>query len=207
MTGTWPVPGHNFWYKTDIKLDSGYELALDMTMPGMMPEWHLSTVRLGRHGGETKADQMFRQRLYQRIGAVSVAGGHAETAMKRLLLLLRGNTAHFSEADETWTVLHKELAKECTGSDLRRKRLKHVLDWAEKNRVKARRDNVIHAYWWNLDGCGVVRSRFHRREDGATMVGSMEGLEEDAELLFEFARRLDELLGEDWPRALLSGGE
>jgi hypothetical protein len=27
--------------------------------------------------------------------------------------------------------------------------------------------------------------------------------EQDAEMLFEFARRLDELLAEDWPRAML----
>jgi hypothetical protein len=106
-----------------------------------------------------------------------------------------------------WTTLLEELAKECTATDGRRKRLKHVLEWAEKNRIKQRRDNVIHAHWWNFDGCGVVRSRFRRDQKAAIMPGSFEDLEEDAQLLFEFARRLDELLGEDWPRAVLAGGK
>jgi hypothetical protein len=35
----------------------------------------------------------------------------------------------------------------------------------------------------------------------------MEDLEEDAELLFEYADRLDHLLGEEWPRAMLPGPE
>jgi hypothetical protein len=30
----------------------------------------------------------------------------------------------------------------------------------------------------------------------------MEELEQDAEMLFEFARQLDELLAGDWPRAM-----
>jgi hypothetical protein len=190
-----------------VNLDNGYEPAFEITIPGTMPQWDISTMRLGRHGGETAADHRFRQQLYQRIGAVTVAGGHAETAMKRLLLLLRGDTAEFSKADKPWTTLHEKLADECTGEDARRKRLKRVLDWAEENRIRDRRHDVVHAYWWNLDGCGVVRSRFYHHDNGVTITGSFEELREDAELLFEFARRLDELLGEDWPRAMLPPGK
>lgn len=199
-----PGPGLVGWYRTEVKLDNGYELTYDLTVPGSMPGWDISTARLGRRGGETAADQMFRQQLYGRIGAVTVAGGHAETAMKRLLLLLRGTTSDFSRAEKLWSELLKDLARECaTGTDARREQLKRVLDWAEKNRVKERRDDVVHAYWWNFDGCGVARSRFRRGRQPRVIVGLLDDLEEDAKLLFEFARRLDDLLGEDWPRALL----
>jgi len=202
---TLPVPGHAGWYRVHTKLDNGYEVTYDLTLPGWMPGWNISTARLGRRDGETAADKMFRQRLYTRIGAVAVAGGHAETAMKRLLLVLRGTTSDFIQVEKPWSTLLKELAKEgAVETDTRRKRLKRVLDWAEKNRVKERRDNVIHAYWWNYDGCGVVRSRFRRDQEPTIIIGSFDGLDEDAEMIFEFARRLDELLGEDWPRALLS---
>jgi hypothetical protein len=205
VTEQWPVPGHSFWYKAEIKLDSGYRLAFDLTLPSAVSEFHLSTVRLGRHGGVADDDLIFRARLYERIGAVAVAGGHAETAMKRLLLLLKGDGGHFSLVDKTWTDLHKALAAECEGpnADPRREQLRHVLTWGEENRIKSRRDNVIHAYWWNFDGCGAVRSRFYRRKDGAQMVGSLEDLEHDADLVFEYASRLDDLLGEEWPRAML----
>jgi hypothetical protein len=35
------------------------------------------------------------------------------------------------------------------------------------------------------------------------MMGSLEDLDEDADILFEYARRLDDLVGEDWARAML----
>ena len=126
--------------------------------------------------------------------------------MKRLLLLLRGDNGQFSLVDLNWSQLHQALADECKGQDGRdpvRKRLSRVLAWAEQNQIKRRRDDVIHAYWWNFEGCGVMRSRFNRRKDGKQIISSLEQLEEDADLLFEYARRLDDLLGEDWPRAML----
>jgi hypothetical protein len=207
MTEQWPVPGHRFWYKANIRLENGYELHFDLSLPGALSSFDLSTLRLGRHGGMTNADRLFRARLNARIGAVTVAGGHVETAMKRLLLLLREESGGFLQVDMTWTDLHKALAAECETPDLdqRGTRLARVLAWDDDKQVKRRRDNVVHAYWWSFDGCGVVRSRFHRRQNGQTMIGSMEELEEDAELLFEYADRLDDLLGEDWPRAMLPG--
>ncbi len=204
MTETWPPPGHSFCYRYEADLD-GHHVSFELTLPSALPEVNLATVRLGRVGGDTNADQMFRARLYAAIGQVTVAGGHADTAMKRLLALLTGD-GHFSLVDETWSTLLKLLADHCptATNDPRLKRLQHVLDWGETNRVKSRRDNVVHAYWWIYEGCGVVRSRFFRDQDGALMIGSMEELEQDAEMLIEFAGRLDELLAEDWPRAMLA---
>jgi hypothetical protein len=199
--------GTSFWYKTEIKLDNGRRLTFDLTLPGALSTFDLSTLRIGCHGGVTGEDELFRARLYERIGAVTAAGGHVETAMKRLLLLLllRSESGGFSLVDWTWTALHNALAEECgkPDPDARQKRLKRVLAWGEQKGIKKRRDNVVHAYWWNFDGVGVMRSRFQRRKNGVQMIGALEDLEEDAALIFEYARRLDELLGEDWPRAML----
>lgn len=114
-------------------------------------------------------------RLYRgNAGQRLIAGGHVETAMKRLRLLLREESGEFSLVDMTWTDLHRALAAECDGPNLdpRRTRLTRVLAWGEDKQIKRRRDNVVHAYWWSFDGCGVVRSRFHRRQDGHMMIGS-----------------------------------
>ena len=205
MTEEWPPPGHSFAYQTEINLANGHQLTVDVTLPTATPTVDLSTVRLGRHGGETNADRLFQQRLYARLGAITVASGHAETAMKRLLLLLRGQSEFSRVADKTWSQLHRCLESERTDADVRRKRLRRVLKWGEENRVQQRRDNAVHSYWWIFDGCGVMRSRFYRDHDqnGVTMISSLDELHEDAELLFEYARRLDDLLGEDWPRAML----
>jgi hypothetical protein len=113
--------------------------------------------------------------------------------------------AQFSTVDYTWTMLVKKLREQCDGSDDRRKRLAQVLDWSEEHRIKRRRDNVVHADWWDFAGCGVRRSRFARGKNGATILASLIDLEEDARLLFEYARRLDELLGNDWIIGRLPG--
>jgi hypothetical protein len=205
MTEQWPTQGHNFVYKTEIALANGYRMTFDLTFPSATSSVNLSTVRLGRHEGETNADRLYQQRLYTRLGAITAASGHVETAMKRLLLLLRRQVEFAEVADKTWSQLHRCLESERTEADARRKRLRHVLEWGEKNRVQQRRDNVIHSYWWIFDGYGVMRSRFYRDHDqnGVNMVSSFEELDEDAEVIFEYAKRLDDLLGEDWPRAML----
>jgi hypothetical protein len=180
MTETWPPPGHNFTYLHEADI-GGHHISFELTLPSAVPELNLATVRLGRIGGETGADQLFRARLYAAVGKITVAGGHADTAMKRLLALLTG-VGRFSLVDETWSKLLRRLADQCpaTTSDPRLKRLQHVLDWGETNRVKQRRDNAIHAYWWIYDGCSVTRSRFFHDQDGTLMIGSIDDLEEDA---------------------------
>ncbi len=207
MTEQWPPPGHTFTYKTEIELANGYKTSFDVTLPSAAPNVNLATFRLGRHGGESNADRLFQQRLYTRIGAITVASGHVETAMKRLLLLLRGQSQFSDVADKTWSQLHRCLQSERTDADARRKRLRHVLQWGEKNHIHESRNDVIHSYWWIYDGCGVMRSRFYQNhdQDGVSMVSSLAELDEYAQVLFEYARRLDDLLGEDWPRAMLPG--
>lgn len=61
---------------------------------------------------------------------------------------------------------------------------------------------MIHADWCDIAGCGVRRARFARGSNGATILASLTDLEEDARLLFEYSRRLDELVGELTLRAV-----
>lgn len=202
----WPPRGFNSYYNVTETLEGQPELTYDLVIPGTFSEVNLSTARIGRHGGPNDDDLQFRSVLYSRIGSVAVAGGRVEMAMKRLLLVLTAAAkAHFSTVDYTWTTLVKKLRGQCDGSDTRRKKLAEVLDWGDEQQVKRRRDNVIHADWWDFAGCGVRRSRFARGTNGATILASLADLEEDARLLFEYAQRLDELLENDWLIARLPG--
>jgi hypothetical protein len=203
MPQDWPPPGHHSSYSVTEELGDGYKLTYDVNLPSGLPEFDVATLRIGRHGGLTPADRQFRAELFGRVGAVTIAGSEAETGMKRLLLLLLGESGEFSGVDKTWTDLHRELLDECTGTDARRLTLADVLAWGEEVGAKRRRDNVVHAYWWCFAGCGVRRSRFFRQSNGTVLIGSLEDLDEDAEVLFEYARRFDALLGSDWPRAML----
>ena len=202
MPQDWPPPGHHSYYSVTEDLGDGYKVTYDLNLPSTLPVFNIATARVGRHGGATPSDRQFRAELFGRVGAVTIAGGEVETAMKRLLLLLSGSGT-FSQVDDTWTALNQKLLDQCTGADDRRSALADVLAWGEQNEAKRRRDDVVHAYWWAFAGCGVRRSRFFRRSDGATIVGTLKDLEKDAEILFEYAQRLDALLGSDWPQAML----
>lgn len=63
----------------------------------------------------------------------------------------------------------------------------------------------MHADWWDFAECGIRRTRFARGKSGVTILASLADLEEDARLLFEYARRLDELLENDWIITRLPG--
>jgi hypothetical protein len=187
------------WYKVDEKIDGQPDRYYDLVLPSTFSQVDLSTVRLGRHGGPNEEDRQFRRELYEKVGAVVVAAGHVETAMKRLILLLEKEPeAHFSLVDKNWTDLHDRLRLLADGTSERRIELGDALDWAEAEQLKRRRDNVVHSYWWNYAGLGARRSRFYRRTDGATINATLEDVAEDADLLFEYAERLDALLGADW---------
>ncbi|GHF78803.1 MULTISPECIES: hypothetical protein [Streptomyces] len=203
MSDDWPPPGHSFYYRMDTHLDGGPSFSMDVALPSARPTADISTFRLGRHGGPNESDLAFRERLYSLIGAIVVAGGHVEAAMKRLILLLKGDEGGFSVVDKTWTDLHKLLVTQSRRSIPQAAALAEVLKWGDDHELKRRRDDAVHASWWNWDGVGVIRSRFFRKQDGASIVGSFEGLEEDARLLFEYAQKLDVLLGADWPQARL----
>lgn len=191
-------------YSVSENLDGGGGATYHLTVPSAMNEVNLSTARVSREGGPTAADAAFQVQLFQRIGAVVVYGGHVETAMKRLLLLLTGRrSGAFSLVDHNWTDLDKKLRRLANGTDARRTALQGVLDWGKRERIKEQRDDTVHAHWWVFAGVGARSNRFHRGSDGATMVGTLEELDARAAALAQYAAHLDALLGEDWSRAIL----
>ena len=122
--------------------------------------------------------------------------------MKRVLLVMTGSGGRFSVVrDDTWSGLHAALRKSAAiGSTPLQIAVGEALDWGERMTLKERRDNAIHAYWWDYAGCGVIRSRFRRKNEGVALVGSLPELRVDADLLFEYAERLDDLVVSDWPQ-------
>src|SRR6202034_3396751 len=84
----WPPVGFKSYYTTTERIDGHPDLTFDLVIPSTFEEVNLATVRIGRHGGPNAADAEFRAELYGRIGAIAVAGGHVETAMKRLILVM-----------------------------------------------------------------------------------------------------------------------
>ncbi|MGW0915929.1 hypothetical protein ACWD1Z_29875 [Streptomyces sp. NPDC002784] len=207
MSDDWPPPGHTYHYRLDAHFDGVPAFSMDVALPSARSEVDISTFRLDRHGGPDEADIAFRERLYRLIGAIVVAGGHVEASMKRLILLLKGDQGGFSVVDKTWTDLHKMLLTQSRRSIPQASALATVLAWGEEHELKRRRDDVVHASWWHWDGVGVIRSRFFRKQDGTNIACTFEDLEDDAQLLFEYAHRLDSLLGADWPQARLPRNE
>lgn len=202
----WPPEGFSSYYTVREQIEDHPEVTYHLVLPGNFAEVDLATLRIGRHGGPNDEDMQFRAELYSRIGAVTVAAGRVEMCMKRLLLVLTTpKKAHLATADYSWTTLVKKLREQCDRSDNRREQLAKVLDWSEEQEIKRRRDNVVHADWWDFAGCGVRRSRFARSTNGVTILATLADLEEDIRLLFEYARRLDQLLGNDWIIARLPG--
>jgi hypothetical protein len=67
--------------------------------------------------------------------------------------------------------------------------------------AKRRRNDVVHAYWWDYAGGPVRRGRFRRDGTTATIVGTLEDLLLDAEILSSVAMSLDDLVEPFWPQA------
>jgi hypothetical protein len=96
----WPPSGFRAYYTVSERIVDEPEVSYDLVLPGNFAEVDLATVRIGRHGGASDADIRFGAELYERIGAVAVAAGRVEMAMKRLLLVLTApQKAHFSTVD------------------------------------------------------------------------------------------------------------
>lgn len=151
------------YYEVRFQSDDGrHSYEFDLVVPPVDSD--LTGVRLSRRGGDIPADEEFRRELYPRIGAVTAAGGRAETAMRRLLVVLAKGAGKFG--DETarlgWGELEQRLTKliQAKPGDERLQQLANILDWAKEHRLQDRRNDVIHAEWWEY--AGLARG-FHAR--------------------------------------------
>ncbi|QAY71619.1 hypothetical protein [Xylanimonas protaetiae] len=192
-------------YHMEVKLDGVMPYSLEVTVPPR--ENDIASFRLDRLGGLSPADRRYRATLFEAIGAITVASGHAEAAMKRVLISLRGGTSQFRDVDKNWTELVKNLRRLDASQDQRATRVHEVLTWAETNGIKEKRDAAVHSYWWAFADLPVMRSRFERSGESSAQIGDMESLMAHGDLIFEFARRLDDLVVSDWPQARLPHSE
>lgn len=206
----WPRPGHVFAYKTKIAYEGFEPFEFELSVTSGAEQMDLSSVMVGRIGGHASADIALRQELYFLIGSITVASGHIEAAMKRLILTLQGHrTRQFSLVDKTWTDLQKILTKESQKADGNvstaevRECLKVHLRWAEDRRLKTHRDDFIHGSVWNYAMPLVLVSRFHRKQDGREIMFTMEEIRSVSTDLEEYARRLESLLYGIWHEAML----
>jgi hypothetical protein len=200
-----PPEGHGFVYRLVEELDGLPPVTYSMTLPSAVEKVHAASLRLSREGGPDAIDRKFQADLFVRVGAIVVAAGHAEAAMKRLLILLTQGSGRFSEVDARWSDLERDLRAEAQAdpNETRRKRLLRVLDWARDNRIGNRRNDVVHSAWALYDPPGVRGARFRKKSDGETLIWSLADLDRLAELLFQLVSRLDDLAGEDWGRLIL----
>jgi hypothetical protein len=119
--------------------------------------------------------------------------------MQRLAILTSGNReADFTFVNWTWTQLFDELRKNSREKGPPNNTVTAALDWAERNAIKKIRDKFVHASWWDYSGIGVICTRFERRTSGSTIVGTIEELTSQANLLLEFSTMLDEIVGPHW---------
>ncbi|MFA4081889.1 hypothetical protein [Mycobacteroides salmoniphilum] len=183
----------------------------DMNIASMRP------VRLkNRPNGQT--DALHQVQLFHAVGSVTVAGGHVEMAMKRVLVTLRGGkNSDLAAADvpAEWSTLEDRLLKSSKAqqTDLQRA----VYDIVSKPEVAGLRDgrnDVVHGYWWliPIGTAQLVSSRYYRPkanqpQDPAQMHPTLEMLQRLASDLFELAHALESLVTPYWPLAIIPGME
>lgn len=160
---------------------------------------NLATARVHRIGGPNTRDWKFRQKLYYLIGAAVVKAGQIEASMKRLMIMTSGRShGNFSVVDLAWADLHRNLISRARNEGPPGNRLLNTLEWGEEHKVKAIRDDFVHSNWWDYSDIGVVSTRFERKADGKTMIGTLKDIENQVNTLGEYEILLDECVAEYW---------
>jgi hypothetical protein len=193
-----PPASHSRYYRMTMNFDGIPPIEVSALIPSFEGV-NLSSVHIERIGGPSEADKKFRMQLYYVVGAAVVASGHIEAAMQRLVILTTGGKkADCSVVNWDWTKLHDELRKQSSKNGPPNNTVTAALDWAEKHAIKKIRDKFVHASWWDYAGVGVVCTRIERKTSGSTMVGTLEELTAQANLLHAYAVKLDDLVGAHW---------
>ncbi|MCS5734272.1 hypothetical protein [Herbiconiux daphne] len=206
---SWP-PGGKMPYRVTVRGEGVPSYEYMLSMPATEdPSINASNAIVVRLGGPSQADRDRQAQIYAAVGRATVASGHIEAAMKRLVIVLRRMKNSFALVDKTWTWLEDTLSKEADRAlpnddhAWLRKPLRIELDLAQKHGLKVLRDHIVHGSIWDYDMPAVLISRFDRKADGVTMQWRMEELEEAAVRLYIYGLRLDGLLHEIWAEAML----
>lgn len=174
---------------------------------------NMAEMRPKRVPEPSMADYEHQMRLFSVVGSVTVAGGHVEMAMKKVLVSLRDEHRNLMDPKipGDWDGLEKELRKLCdTSSDIRM-RLSEILDGADRDQLRNERNDVIHGYWWTVAAHDrLINARYYRPRSGQQPVRiqtSLQAVQDLATKLFNFAAQLDALVTPDWPIAIFTNKE
>lgn len=202
----WDPPFETDWfYRVSINLDGFDPIEVSATVPNL-DSVDLSTATLSRIGGASERDWAFRRELYFWVGLATVASGKIESAMKRAILIGKHQrVGAFSVVDETWTRLDRMLrtvaeaqTKSPTFGEGWGAHVVSTLNWGREHRAKERRDSIVHAYWWDFADTNVMRGRFYRSGESATLATDFKRMRHDGEVLLTYASMLEELTGPNW---------
>lgn len=207
MTEQWPPSKHIMTYRMSMNLDHldnpiVAEISLPASRNGESAD--ISSFRYGRLNGDSADDFAFREKLYSAIGAVTVASGHAESAMKRVILVAEAKGETFEHIEKPWSTLVKRLDAIASSNHALSQQVGRILDWSKKRKIAEKRNSIVHSYWWHWAGVGLARSRFTKDGKTYSVTGNLEDIStihKDAALLFEYARRFDSLVLSTWPQA------
>lgn len=192
-----------------MRISEDLSFEAEFTLPNGAGPAAIEEGRIARLGGDCAADHEFRAELYRAIGRVTVASGHVEAAMMRVIRVVDSDGSRFgSLTRDNWTALGKRLEGIATSDHPLACKLADHLERAAQDRLKQKRDDIVHGYWWHWAGVGVTMSRYLR--DGTTRVITSQhpdvaGLDGIAASLFELAEDLDRLVESKWPQVRLLG--
>lgn len=208
MDEGWPPVRNGFAATFSVSFGDGSPQTFEVAFPSHPEAVDLAAVRLDRLGGPSRADREYRHELYGLVGAVTVASGHAEAAIMRVIRVLDEDDAVFGAlAKLGWGQLVDEVSKRVQGDSAREARIRETLTWAQRIRLADHRNGVVHGYWWQHADVGVTYSRFYRTGQSAMVRASPEEIAQLAQDLFRFAARLDAEVLSEWPQARLSRAE
>lgn len=178
-----------------------YEAVLTNTA-GALSGYHMSGVRVTRLGGIHPADAATQRNLFTLLGAITLAAGHVELEMKRILLTANAvPESGFADVDYTWKGLEDRLTDVAAGDGPLAEALGPVLAWSADKKLRERRNDAVHSAWWLFDVGHFEGSRLAYRSDGASILDDGQGLAETAALLREYLNRLQRVVR--WPMLVL----
>lgn len=178
-----------------------------MTIPTGTERMGIGILRPRRVDGPTAADRAFQRSLFMVIGGITVAAGHVEMAMKQLIVKLTASDFDLGPVGgDMWQQLEEKLLKLCDGSTTQLRELKSVIEQSKGNKLRERRNDVIHGYWWTYDIGSVRNVRHGRGGKDFVMRGALTEVADLGDALFKFANKLEKLCGDDWPYAILARG-
>jgi hypothetical protein len=197
----WAPPGAKAWHAMRIDETPGngrQSIEASLTVPGAAT-WELGEARISRIGGPAPRDVAFRNALYARVGAAAVAGGRIEAAMKRLILHMSGTLEPaFANTEHPWKTLEKKVRSAAMAVGEGAEDVIRLLDWAEENRIRDIRNDIIHAYWWDYSDVGITRGRVHLDGTSEIILMTPDQLDSDCEKLLRYAEALDSAMDGVW---------